>query len=241
MMVNGGYLSSGPAPAAPGGAAAPVPASGTGVTPSQTVGPFFGFGLPWADGSAVVPDGAAGAFRLHGRVFDGAGEPVPDALVEIWQADPAGRFVHPDDPRGLADAPPVAGFRGFGRCPTDPDGRWEFRTVKPGSTPGPDGTPQAPHIGVTVLASGLLDRVVTRLYFADEPEANATDPVLSAVDPARRGTLIAAVDRAVDTAVDTEGDSDRDSAGDSYGDGHGIGYTFDIRLQGTDETVFFEI
>jgi protocatechuate 3,4-dioxygenase, alpha subunit len=182
----------------------------TGTTPSQTVGPFFSLGLPWEDGPFVVPEGAEGAIRIRGRVFDGDGKPVPDALVETWQADPAGRFPHPDDPRG-----PAEGFRGFGRCPTGDDGGWEIVTVKPGPVPGVNGALQAPHLAVSLFARGLLDRVVTRIYFGDEPEANATDPVLALLDRDRRGTLIAAP-----------------------GDG---GYAIDIHLQGDRETAFFRV
>jgi len=180
-----------------------------GCTPSQTVGPFLGLGLPWPDGPDGVVAGTPGSFWLRGLIVDGAGEPVPDALVETWQADPDGRFDHPDDPRG---AHPRPGFRGFARCPTDADGRWAIRTVRPGRVPGPDGVLQAPHIDVTVLARGLLDRLVSRVYFPDET-ANADDPVLGLVDPVRRATLIA-----------KETDD---------------GYAFDITLQGDHETVFF--
>ncbi|MEV4536121.1 protocatechuate 3,4-dioxygenase subunit alpha [Asanoa sp. NPDC049518] len=179
------------------------------TTPSQTVGPFFALGLPWPDGPYAVAEDLPGAFWLRGVVLDGAGEPVPDALIEIWQADPAGRFDHPDDPRG---AVATAGFRGFARCPTDTDGRYAIRTVKPGPVPGPDGILQAPHIDVSLLARGLLDRLVTRVYFPDEA-ANADDPVLARVDPVRRSTLIA-----------KETDD---------------GYAFDITMQGDHETVFF--
>ncbi|MCW6009798.1 protocatechuate 3,4-dioxygenase subunit alpha [Micromonospora sp. CPCC 205371] len=179
-------------------------------TPSQTVGPFLSIGLPWPDGPFVVLDADPGGFWVRGIVTDGAGDPVPDALVETWQADPQGRFDHPDDPRGA-----VSGFRGFGRCPTDDTGRYAIRTLKPGPVPGPGGAPQAPHIDVSVLARGLLHRVVTRIYFADEPDANAADPVLLTVPPDRRATLLAA----------------RDDEG----------YRFDIRLQGEQETVFFDV
>ncbi|GIF64399.1 protocatechuate 3,4-dioxygenase subunit alpha [Asanoa ishikariensis] len=179
------------------------------TTPSQTVGPFFGLGLPWPDGPYAVAEDLPGAFWLRGVVLDGAGEPVPDALIEIWQADPAGRFDHPDDPRGPVA---TAGFRGFARCPTDTDGRYAIRTVRPGPVPGPDGTLQAPHIDVSVLARGLLDRLVTRVYFPDEA-ANADDLVLGRVDPVRRSTLVA-----------KETDD---------------GYSFDITMQGDHETVFF--
>ena len=154
-----------------------------------------------------------GAFTISGRLFDGRGDAVPDALVETWQADPDGRFAHPDDPRGAHDVP---GFRGFGRCPTDAGGGFAIRTVKPGAAPAGDGGIEAPHIDVSVFARGLLDRVVTRIYFPDETAANAADPVLASLpDPARRGTLIA-------TAADD-------------------GYRFDIHLQGADETVFFDV
>jgi protocatechuate 3,4-dioxygenase, alpha subunit len=179
-------------------------------TPSQTVGPYLSIGLPWPDGPFVVDESAPGAFWLHGIVTDGAGAPVPDALIETWQADPDGRFDHPDDPRGA-----VKGFRGFGRCPTDDSGRYAIRTQKPGPVPGPGGEAQAPHIDVSVFARGLLHRVVTRVYFADEEAANAADPVLSTVPTDRRATLLAVPD--------------------------GEGYRFDIRLQGDDETVFFAI
>jgi protocatechuate 3,4-dioxygenase, alpha subunit len=181
-----------------------------GTTPSQTVGPFFAVGLPWSDGPHVVDEGAAGAIRIGGRVLDGEGKPVPDALVETWQPDPEGRFDHPDDPRGR-----FPGFRGFARCPTDDAGRWGVLTRKPGRVPAPDGGDQAPHIAVSILARGLLHRLVTRIYFADEPAANADDPVLAALPEADRATLIAA-------AVDG-------------------GYAIDFRLQGEPETVFFAI
>ncbi len=145
-----------------------------------------------------------------GRVLDGAGDPVPDALVETWQADPDGRFDHPDDPRGAAP-----GFGGFGRCPTQEDGSFAILTLKPGPVPGPGGL-QAPHVDLSVFSRGLLHRVVTRMYFADEQEANADDPVLwGSVDPSLRQTLIA--ERSDD------------------------GYTFDIHLQGEHETVFFRL
>ncbi|HEV7652975.1 MAG TPA: protocatechuate 3,4-dioxygenase subunit alpha [Actinophytocola sp.] len=179
------------------------------LTPSQTVGPFFAHALTWADGPDVVDSAAPGAFWLRGVVYDGAGEPVPDALIESWQASPEGRFDHPDDPRGA-----VAGFRGFGRCPTDPAGRWGIRTVRPGRVPGANGVLQAPHIDLSVFARGLLDRVVTRVYLPSEP-SNVDDPVLMSVPDAVRGSLVAV------PAVD--------------------GYRFDIRLQGEHETVFFSV
>lgn len=222
------------------------------VTPSQTVGPFLSLGLPWADGPYVVPAGTPGAVRVTGRVVDGAGMAVPDAIIETWQADPSGAFAHPDDPRGApdgadgadgagpagsADGPGGAdgaragssgghggpyGFRGFGRCPTDEHGNYEIVTVKPGPLPAPDGGTEAPHIDVSVLARGLLNRLVTRIYFPDEADANEADPVLRHVDPSRRATLI---------AVPVPG-----------------GLRFDIHLQDSDtgserraETVFFSL
>ncbi len=189
------------------------------LTASQTVGPYLAIGLSWDDGEQVVPAGTPGAVRIAGVVYDGAGEPVPDGLVETWQADPDGRFDHPDDPRG-ALACAVAGFRGFGRSRTRPDGSWQVVTLRPGALPVPGGGTEAPHLTVSVFARGLLDRVVTRIYFPEDgghPGAggHAADPVLAGVDPARRHTLVA---RAVDG-----------------------GYRFDIRLQGEDETVFFDL
>jgi protocatechuate 3,4-dioxygenase, alpha subunit len=180
-------------------------------TPSQTVGPFFAIGLPWDDGPDVVPNNTPGAFWIRGAVFDGVGEPVPDALIETWQADPQGRFDHPDDPRGAVSS----GFRGFGRSAADVEGLWGIRTVKPGRVPFNDGRLQAPHLVVTILSRGLLDRVTTRIYFGDEEAANAEDPILQTVPEARRHTIIA-----TPTAE---------------------GYHLDLRLQGEGETVFFAV
>jgi protocatechuate 3,4-dioxygenase alpha subunit len=186
-----------------------------GLTPSQTVGPFLHIALSWPDGPYVVPEGTLGSVVITGQLFDGAGRPVSDGLIETWQADPAGRFAHAGDPRGAVESS-IPGFRGFGRCPTDAEGRFHLLTVKPGPLPAPDGRAEAPHLDVSVFARGLLDRVVTRVYFPDEAEANAADPVLSSVaDEAARATLIAG------TAED--------------------GYVFDIRLRGEGETVFFAI
>ena len=182
------------------------------VTPSQTIGPFFGVGLCWPDGPEVVAEGTKGAVLLTGRVTDGAGEPVPDALVETWQADPAGRFAHPEGPRGSS----TSGFGGLGRCATDAAGCWAVRTVKPGPLPAPEGGVEAPHLEVSVFARGLLGRLVTRVYFPDEAEANAADPLLASItDPAVRARLVAVA----------EGD----------------GLRFDIHLQGERETPFFAI
>ena len=178
------------------------------LTPSQTVGPFLSIGLTWTDGHLVVPEATPGAIRISGVVRDGAGAPVPDGVIETWQADPDGRFDHPDDPRGASGS----GFRGFGRCLTDEEGRYQIVTVKPGAL----GDGQAPHIDVTVLARGLLDRVVTRIYFPDEAEANAADPLLSSLPPERAATLVA------------------EQAGADE-------LQFDIRLQGEGETVFLRV
>jgi protocatechuate 3,4-dioxygenase alpha subunit len=180
------------------------------LTPSQTVGPFFSIGLTWEGGALVVPEGTEGAFWLRGRVFDGDGAPVPDAVVETWQADPEGRYAHPDDARGAESA-----FGGFARSPTDPEGRFAIHTVKPGPVPGAGDSTQAPHLAMSVFARGLLNRVVTRVYFADEADRNAADPILGDVPEDRRATLLA-------TRTDD-------------------GYAFDVRLQGEDETVFFAV
>ena len=187
-----------------------------GCTPSQTVGPFLHIVLPWPDGPYVVAESTPSAFWISGRLLDGNGDPVPDGLIETWQADPDGRFDHPDDPRGAAK-PAIQGFRGFGRSATDEHGRFAVLTVKPGALPAPGGGLEAPHIDVSVFARGLLDRVVTRIYFPDEVEANAADPVLASIDDARlRSTLLAV----------------------ACADG---GLRFDIHLQGADETAFFEV
>lgn len=155
------------------------------TTPSQTAGPFLSIGLDWPDGPTVVPEGSAGATRIHGTVYDGAGEPVTDGLVETWQADPEGHFDHPDDPRSAGP-----GFRGFGRSLTDQAGSYTILTRKPGAVPDGDGR-QAPHIDVSVFARGLQHRVVTRIYFPEDAEAHATDPALATVPPDRRDTLVA--------------------------------------------------
>jgi protocatechuate 3,4-dioxygenase alpha subunit len=144
------------------------------TTPSQTVGPFFSFGLRPA--AELVPPDSQDAVRISGIVFDGAGEPVHDALVEIWQADAQGAYR--------------TDF-GWGRCGTDADGRFSFVTRKPGAVAGPDGDPQAPHLTVLVFARGLLKPVLTRLYFPDEAGANEVDPVLSSVTEPERATLVA--------------------------------------------------
>jgi protocatechuate 3,4-dioxygenase alpha subunit len=182
-------------------------------TPSQTVGPFFNIGLPGQKPPELVAPDAPGAIRIEGSVCDGEGEPVVDALIEIWQANRAGRYAHPEDSR--EELPLEDGFRGFGRCETDAEGRYAFVTVKPGPVPAPGGRMQAPHIGVSVFARGLLKRLATRVYFPDEPEANAADPVLCSLDAQLRSTLVAHQgERAL---------------------------VFDIRLQGDGETAFFDV
>jgi protocatechuate 3,4-dioxygenase, alpha subunit len=191
-------------------------------TPSQTVGPFFAYGLTPAQygypfgalvGSVLVYEDTPGKrIRIVGRVLDGEGGPVPDAMVEIWQADAEGRYAHPADRRG-SNLP----FRGFGRCGTgtDSQNRFAFETIKP----GPIGDGQAPHVNLVLFMRGMLCHAYTRIYFDDEAEANARDPVLSSVDEARRHTLIAA--RQTTPA--------------------GPVYRIDLRMQGPDETVFFDV
>ena len=192
-----------------------------GITPSQTVGPYFAYCLtPKAYGYAelitsdlVTEDAAGERIRIEGRVIDGDGQPVPDAMIEIWQADGQGRYSHPADRRALANTR----FKGFGRSGTDAEGRYRFTTVKPGTVPGPNGGTQAPHVNVNVFARGMLRHAFTRIYFEGEA-ANAGDPILGLVPEDARGTLIAK--RATQGGEPT--------------------YTFDIRLQGKNETVFFE-
>jgi protocatechuate 3,4-dioxygenase alpha subunit len=184
------------------------------LTPFQTLGPFFAFALPYTGGETLADDSTPGTrIMVEGRVRDGAGDAVPDALIEVWQADAQGRYRHPHDPDGTpADQP----FTGFGRIPTDADGRFAFTTIKPGAVRVPGGSAlQAPHIVVGLLARGLLTRLVTRIYFDDEPATDA-DPILALVPAGRRATLIAR----------REGD-DR--------------YQIDFVLQGQNETVFFDV
>ncbi len=208
-----------------------------GQTPSQTVGPFFHYGLAWKGGADLVgaePIGARqdlfpeanyvlnvsqprGAVRgetiiVEGRVTDADGAPIADVMIEIWQANAAGRYASPDDAR--TDIPLDEGFIGFGRSSTSDDGVYRFRTLRPGAVPGPGNSQQAPHIAVGVFGRGLIKRLVTRLYFEDA-ETNADDPILALVPEERRHTLIAR----------KQGDV----------------WRFDIRLQGADETVFFDV
>ena len=198
-------------------------------TASQTIGPFFhyaltpeSYGRPGIAGGVLASADTRGErVRIEGRVFDGEGRPMPDAMVEIWQANAAGRYDHPADDRpahGREEAALDPSFRGFGRLGTDADGGFRFETVKPGPVPGRGNTLQAPHINVILCARGMLDHAFTRIYFSDEAEANGNDPVLSAVEAGRRATLVA---------------ERRESDGE-------IVYRFDIRLQGEAETVFFD-
>jgi protocatechuate 3,4-dioxygenase, alpha subunit len=183
------------------------------LTPSQTIGPFFHDALIDEDRSELVAPDHPSAIRIKGTVYDGAGDVVPDAMVEIWQANPAGRYNDPKDDREDLPLDPMT-FSGFGRSATVDGGKFYFVTLKPGALPGPRGQAQAPHIWVSVFARGLLKRAVTRLYFPEEEEANQSDPVLSSIeDPELRRTLI---------AVDKGGF-----------------LRFDIRLQGDNQTIFF--
>jgi protocatechuate 3,4-dioxygenase alpha subunit len=185
------------------------------TTPSQTVGPYFAIGLPFDVGPFAVPEGTPGAIHIAGTIYDGAGVPIPDFLLETWQADPDGQFA---DMYGYGGPSALEGFRGFARYGVeDGDGTFDILTVKPGPVPGLAGVMQAPHIDVSVFARGMLHRTVTRIYFADEAEANAHDPALARVPVERRPTLIAAPDPASGA------------------------YRFDIRFQGPHETVFFAV
>lgn len=188
------------------------------ATSSQTVGPFFGPALLREGMRRQVLAGPAAAgqrIRIEGRVLDGDGTPVADALVEIWQTNAHGRYDHPADRR---DLPLDPAFDGFGRTGTEEDGSYWFETVKPGVVPMPDGSPQAPHVVVTLFARGLLNHVVTRLYFDDEPD-NARDPVLARVPAERRATLLARPSQVGGRPV----------------------YRFDLVLQGERETAFFDL
>jgi protocatechuate 3,4-dioxygenase, alpha subunit len=192
-----------------------------GITPSQTVGPYFAYALTPGDtysltaltgDDLVTPDTVGHPIVIEGRIIDGAGEPVPDCFLELWQADGAGRYP------GQPGQKPNTTFKGFGRSATDKDGRYHFHTVKPGPVLGLNGQMQAPHINVGVFARGILRRMFTRIYFADEA-ANDSDAILALVPEDRRQTLIAA----------------------RGGNADGVPrYTFNVRLHGDDETVFFE-
>jgi protocatechuate 3,4-dioxygenase alpha subunit len=184
------------------------------LTPSQTTGPFLQIGLiGGVISNRLVDEADPRAIRLQGALLDGAGAPVPDGMIEIWQANAAGRYAHPADDREEPALEPK--FTGFGRSATDADGRFDFVTVKPGRVPWVDGRLQAPHLLVGVFARGLLKRVATRMYFPDEDAANREDPVLGGLEPAERTILIA---RAEDEAL-----------------------RFDIVLQGAGQTPFFAV
>jgi protocatechuate 3,4-dioxygenase alpha subunit len=158
------------------------------ATTSQTVGPFFSIGLEWLYEADLAPPGATGErIAVEGRIVDGDGVPVPDALLELWQANAHGRYAHPEDTQ---DKPLDPAFRGYGRVPTDADGRFRFASIKPGPVPGPAGKVQAPHIVISLFARGLQRRLCTRLYFPDDPR-NGTCPILGLVPADRRSTLIA--------------------------------------------------
>ena len=209
-----------------------------GQTPWQTVGPFFHYGLPWKGGADLVGKSDMGArpdlfgeqhyvlnlssqkgtpegevIEIAGQVFDAKGVAILDAMIEIWQANAAGRYASADDTR--EDAPLDPNFVGFGRASVDADGIYRFRTIRPGRVPGPGNTLQAPHLAVSVFGRGILKRLATRLYF-ERGDGNDVDPVLGAVPEDRRHTLIA---RQLD-------------------DGR---WWFDIHLQGDRETVFFAL
>ena len=198
-------------------------------TPSQTAGPYLHIGLaPGAAGFEMFarelgrviagPRCEGERIGVEGRVLDGAGAPVTDVLIEVWQADALGRYNRPEDEGG---APLEPDFTGFGRVVPDfATGVFSFETVKPGPVVGPGGESQAPHLNLWLVARGINLGLNTRMYFADEAEANAADPVLGRIEsPGRRQTLIAMRDDTVDPPV----------------------YRFDIHLQGASETVFFDI
>ena len=180
----------------------------------QTVGPFFSIGLSWLYDVDIAGPGAAGErLTIQGQVLDGDGQPVPDGVLEIWQANSCGKYAHPADTQ---QKPLEPGFKGYGRVPTDDEGRFRFTTIKPGCVPGPGGKCQAPHLAVSVFTRGLLRRLITRIYFPDEP-SNHQDFALNLVDPARRATLIA-----------------------KRIDGRPNGLEWNVMLQGPNETVFFD-
>jgi protocatechuate 3,4-dioxygenase, alpha subunit len=186
-------------------------------TPSQTVGPFYSIGLTDRAMNRLVSDSTQGQrIRIEGQVIDGDGMPVPDAMIEIWQANAYGRYNHPEDKQ---EKPLDQSFTGWGRSGTDPNGCYFFDTIKPGPVPAAEASVQAPHINMTVFARGMLVHAFTRIYFSDEA-ANKSDPVLNSINhEERRQTLIA---------------NRLEESGKSI-------YRFDIRLQGENETVFFDM
>jgi protocatechuate 3,4-dioxygenase, alpha subunit len=182
-------------------------------TASQTVGPYLHIGLNWLTTSRIASPNCPGEqMVIRGRVLDADGRGVNDALLELWQADSRGKYVHPDDTRTI---PPTGGFRGFGRVPTDGEGQFEFHTIKPGAVPDQEGGMQAPHILVSVFMRGILKQIRTRIYFPGEA-LNDKDPVLKLVPAERRGTLVA-----------------RRGAGNVL--------EWDVNLQGPNETVCFDV
>jgi protocatechuate 3,4-dioxygenase alpha subunit len=186
-----------------------------GQTPSQTVGPFFNYGLIFGGENLLTVDETKGQrIEIKGTVFDGDGVPIEDAMIEIWQADAQGIYNHPADPQH-AKADKL--FRGFGRAETTKEGFFWFKTIKPGRVAWDEEQDQAPHLNVRVFGRGMLIHATTRLYFSDE-ESNETDPVLSSVEAERRQTLIATFEESEDLPC----------------------YRFDIRFQGKSETVFFD-
>jgi protocatechuate 3,4-dioxygenase alpha subunit len=181
-------------------------------TPGQTVGPFYGYALPYEKDRELLAPGSPGSIRLQGTVYDGAGHPIPDAILEIWQPDSDGKVVH----RTGSLVRDGYTFTGFGRSAVGNTGVYTFTAVNPGSTEPVPGKPAAaPFISVAVFARGLMNRLFTRVYLPENEEALAADPLLSSLDPERRSTLIAR----------------RDADG---------GLTWDIRLQGEGETVFLD-
>ena len=185
------------------------------ATTSQTVGPFFKIGFEWLHRDNLVGEGVSGErVTIQGRVLDGDGAPVPDAILEIWQANAHGKYDHPEDTQ---DKPLEPGFKGYGRVPTTAEGVFRFATIKPGPAPGPNGKEQAPHLVVSVFMRGVLRRMVTRMYFPDDAR-NSGDQILNLVEAERRSTLIA-----------------KKTAG-----GPGI-LEWNVVLQGPEETVFFDL
>jgi protocatechuate 3,4-dioxygenase alpha subunit len=182
-------------------------------TPSQTVGPFFSIGLDRLNRVDIAEGSKDELVAIQGRVLDGDGQPVPDAVLEIWQADADGHYHHPEHTSTPNDA---AQFFGFGRIPTDERGQFSFTTIKPGPVHGPDGKPQAPHLQICILMRGLLRQLVTRLYFPDEP-LNASDPALQVVPESRRYTLVARQTKPDEKTLE-----------------------WNVCLQGANETVFFD-
>lgn len=183
-------------------------------TPSQTVGPFFSIGCDRLQTTEQIESSISGEqIEIRGRVIDGEGIAVPDAMLELWQANGEGKYGHPEDPQNKQID---ANFRGFGRVSTAENGAFRILTIKPGAVPGPDGKPQAPHIVVSIFMRGLLRRLVTRIYFLGTT-ANDHDFVLNCVDPGRRDTLI---------AKSTNQDNK---------------FEWNVMLQGQNETVFFDI